>query len=181
MQLALHMIAIMSDIFLDRPSTVRVLRKGRYLFHQGDAIQHMFQIIEGEVQLIRRHKQGHTLILQRGLLGNILAEASLFTDTYHCDAVAVEISKVRYFSRKDVLTQFEDKPAFARTWANHLSSEVRAARFKTEILSQRTVAQRLDMWLLQNGTLPDKGSWKQLAAEIGTSPEALYREIAKRN
>lgn len=171
----------MSDNFFDLPSTGRVLRKGRYLFHQGDVVQHMFQIVEGEVQLIRRHRQGSILILQRGVQGNTLAEASLFTDTYHCDAVAAEVSKVRYFSRKDVLTQFEDNPAFARNWANHLSSEMRAARFKTEILSQRTVAQRLDMWLLQNGTLPDRGSWKQLAAEIGTSPEALYREIAKRH
>lgn len=58
---------------------------------------------------------------------------------------------------------------------------MRTARFKVEVLSQRTVAQRLDMWLLQNGGLPDKGDWKQLSAEIGTSPEALYREIAKRN
>jgi CRP/FNR family transcriptional regulator, dissimilatory nitrate respiration regulator len=43
------------------------------------------------------------------------------------------------------------------------------------------MAQRLEMWLLQNGTLPNKGNWKQVAAEIGTSPEALYCEIAKNN
>lgn len=170
----------MSKTFIDLPSAERVLRKGRYLFHQGDAVQHIFQIVVGEIQLIRRHRQGQKLILQRGLPGNILAEASLFTDTYHCDAVAAEVSKVRCFRRKDVLTQFEDNPAFARRWANHLASEVRAARFKAEVLSQRTVAQRLDMWLLQNGVLPDKGTWKHLAAEIGTSPEALYRDIAKR-
>lgn len=170
----------MSKTFIDLPSAERVLRKGRYLFHQGDAVQHMFQIVVGEVQLIRRHRQGQKLILQRGLPGNILAEASLFTDTYHCDAVAAEVSKVRCFMRKDVLMQFEGDHAFAKKWATYLASEVRSARFKAEILSQRTVAQRLDMWLLQNGTLPDRGSWKQLAAEIGTSPEALYRDIAKR-
>ncbi len=175
------MITVMSDSFFDLPSTERVLRKGRYLFHQSDAVQYMFQIVEGEVQLIRRHRQCHKLILQRGGRGNILAEASLFTDTCHCDAVAAEVAKVRCFSRKDVLTQFEDNPAFAKRWAIHLANEVRSARFKAEVLSQHKVAQRLDMWLLQNGVLPDKGTWKQLAAEIGTSPEALYREIAKRN
>jgi CRP/FNR family transcriptional regulator, dissimilatory nitrate respiration regulator len=174
------MIAVMSDNFFDLPATERVLRKGRYLFHQSDAVQHMFQIVESEVQLIRRDKQGHKLILQRGGQGNILAEASLFTNTYHCDAVAVEVSGVRCFSRNDVLKRFESDPIFTKQWATHLASEVRTARFKAEVLSQRTVAQHLDMWLLQNGVLPDKGTWKQLAAEIGTSPEALYREIAKK-
>ena len=28
--------------------------------------------------------------------------------------------------------------------------------------------------------LPAKGTWKTVANEIGTSPEALYRELAKR-
>lgn len=171
----------MSDILSDLPSTERVLRNGRYLFHQGDAVQYLYQVVEGEVQLIRRHRQGQKLILQRGVQGNILAEASLFVDTYHCDAVASVAGKVRCFARKDILIRFENDPLFARQWATYLASEVRTARFKAEVLPQRTVAQRLDMWMLQNGGLPDKGSWKQLAAEIGTSPEALYREIAKRS
>ena len=51
---------------------------------------------------------------------------------------------------------------------------------RAEILSLRTVAQRLSAWLELNGELPAKGEWLILAAEIGTSPEALYREIARR-
>jgi hypothetical protein len=35
------------------------------------------------------------------------------------------------------------------------------------------------MWLLQYDALPDKGNGKKLATEIRTSPEPLYREIAK--
>jgi CRP-like cAMP-binding protein len=174
------MIAVMSDIFSDLSSRERALPKGRYLFHQGDVVQSMFQIVEGEVQLIRRHRQGQKLILQRGQQGNILAEASLFTDAYHCDAIAAVGSKLRCFTRNDVLNQFESNPTFAKQWANHLAYEIRAARFKAEILSQRTVAHRLDTWLLQNGELPNKGNWKQLASEIGTSAEALYRELAAR-
>lgn len=174
------MISIMLDIFQDMPSTQRNVPRGRYLFHQGDDVQLMFMVIAGEVQLIRRHSQGQKLILQRGLPGNILAEASLFSNSYHCDAVAWVASKVKCFARKDVLTRFESDLLFARNWASYLASEVRTARFRTEVLSQRTVAQRLDMWLLQNNGLPAKGNWKQVAAEIGTSPEALYREITLR-
>lgn len=158
----------------------RALPKGRYLFRQGDLIQYMFQIVEGEVQLIRRHSDGQKLILQRGRQGSILAEASLFTDAYHCDAIVAVSARLRCLAREDILGRFECNPAFAKQWANHLAIEVRAARFRAEILFQRTVAKRLDMWLLQNGELPNKGNWKQLASEIGTSPEALYREIAKK-
>lgn len=175
------MIDVMSDIFSNLPFSDRALRKGRFLFHQGDAVQLLFQIIAGEVQLIRRHRQGQKLILQRGVKGNFLAEASLFADNYHCDAIAATHSKLRCYKRKDILVRFESDSDFAKRWANHLANEVRAARFKAEVLSQRTVAQRLDMWLLQNGELPNKGNWKQLASEIGVSSEALYRELTARS
>ena len=174
------MIDIMSTILSEIQFTERVLHKGRYLFHQGDDVQHLYEITSGEVQLIRRHRQGQKLILQRGHPGSILAEASLFTDIYHCDAVTADTTKLRCFPRKEVLERFETDHVFAKRWAIHLAHEVRSARFKAEVLSHRTVAQRLDMWLLQNESLPAKGNWKQLAAEIGTSPEALYREIASR-
>jgi hypothetical protein len=48
-------------------------------------------------------------------------------------------------------------------------------------LSLKTVAERLEGWLIwRGGGLPPKGAWKDIAAEIGVSPEALYRELAKR-
>ncbi len=52
---------------------------------------------------------------------------------------------------------------------------------RSEILSMRTVVKRLDAWLLSHGDrLPAKGEWKNLALQIGVSPEALYRELARR-
>jgi len=44
----------------------------------------------------------------------------------------------------------------------------------------KTVAERLGARLDWRGQLPPKGKWVELAAELGVSPEALYREIAKR-
>ena len=68
---------------------------------------------------------------------------------------------------------------FAKAWAMHLSGEVRNARLRSEILTLKTVAERLDAWLADRGQLPERGNWKAIAQEIGTSPEALYREIAR--
>ena len=42
------------------------------------------------------------------------------------------------------------------------------------------VSARLDAWLAWHGELPPRGDWKQLADQIGVSPEALYREMARR-
>jgi hypothetical protein len=49
-------------------------------------------------------------------------------------------------------------------------------------MSLRTVSERFDFWLAWNeGCLPEKGLWKNIAEEIGVSPEALYRELAVRS
>ena len=45
----------------------------------------------------------------------------------------------------------------------------------------RRLSDRLDAWLMMNlGKLPSKGGWLPLAAELGVTPEALYRELARR-
>jgi hypothetical protein len=43
----------------------------------------------------------------------------------------------------------------------------------------KTAAARLDGWMAWRGSLPRKGEWIGLAAQLGVSPEAVYREIAK--
>ncbi|MDE2444625.1 MAG: Crp/Fnr family transcriptional regulator [Alphaproteobacteria bacterium] len=162
------------------PHAVRILRKNQYLFHQGDVVTSMFLIEAGEARLIRRHLDGRTVILQRALVGSVLAEASLFSESYHCDAVANTRLTVRVIRRDQMKAMFENDKAFASVWASHLSDEVRQARLRAEILSLKTVSERLDAWIADKGTMPAKGYWKTVAQDIGTSAEALYREIAAR-
>ena len=60
-------------------------------------------------------------------------------------------------------------------------AEVQRARAQAETLSLKTVAERVDAWTtLNNGLPPPKGRWRQVASEIGVTPEALYRELARR-
>lgn len=162
------------------PHMQRVFRKGQYLFHQGDAVVSMFLIEAGEARLLRRQRGGAAIVLQRALPGSFLAEASLFTARYHCDATATTRISVRLISRTAMQKLFESYPAFAAAWASHLAGEVRSARLRAEILALRTVAERLNAWTAARGEFPPKGTWKTVAQEIGTSPEALYREIAQR-
>ena len=71
-------------------------------------------------------------------------------------------------------------PEFRKTWNFYLARQLQWSRQLVELMSQRTVEARLDIWLGMNGGLmPGKGQWADVADEIGTSPEALYRELAK--
>ena len=175
------MIEIMSNLLNDLSDVTRSLSVGTVLFRQGDKVSSMFQINDGEVHLVRNSKAGRSLILQRAHAGSIVAEASLFSIVYHCDAIVGSDTTLKSVSRAVLRRKFEADPAFARAWAVHLASEIRTARQRAEILSLRTVAERLSAWIDTNGSLPPKGEWKHLAQEIGTSPEALYRELAKQH
>lgn len=174
------MMDIMLNALQDMPHAERNFAVGQYLFHRGDRVQSIFAVKSGAVHLIRHTQGGNAVILQRAGPGAVLAEASMFATVYHCDAVATSAVATSVF-RKAVMQQrfFTDKD-FARTWASHLAKEIRNARLRSEILALRTVAERLDAWLAERGPLPEKGVWKAIAEDIGTSPEALYREIAKR-
>jgi CRP-like cAMP-binding protein len=179
------MIEIMSTGLADRlrsfPGRDRALAPGQYLFHRGDPVRVLYQVLAGEVRLTRHQTDGATLVLQRAVAGDILAEASLFVARYHCDAIAATASSVRSIATRVLRERLAREPGFAEAWSAHLAGLVQRARLRAEILSLKTVAAKLEAWLAWNeGTLPPKGDWKSLAAEIGTSPEALYRELGKR-
>lgn len=83
-------------------------------------------------------------------------------------------------SRADLRRRIAESPQLSEAWAGHLASEVQRARLHAEILSLKTVADRLDAWIAWNGAPPVKGRGAFVAMEIGITPEALYREMAKR-
>ncbi len=130
--------------------------------------------------LFRCQDNGTALILQRAGPNSILAEASLYSASYHCAARA-EVAAVTWaIPRAGLLARIEEDAELAIVWARHLAHEVQQARLQSEILSLKTVAARLDAWVSWHRSLPARGHWSTLAHEIGVSPEALYREIALR-
>lgn len=178
------MIAIMyADIltlFEAYGSPVSRLTAGAYLFHQGKQVESLFLVTGGEVQLVRHQTEGGALVLQRAQPGDILAEASVFAASYHCDAIARTDSTVKGIGKNRFLALFRDKPSLAEAWSARLAREIQTMRLRNEILSLRTVAERLDAWLAWHSEMPPRGEWNQIARQIAVSPEALYREVAKR-
>jgi CRP-like cAMP-binding protein len=175
------MIQIMLALLAEIPNSVRHMKQGQFLFHTGDRVTSVFVVQTGEVHLIRHHKFGGSAILQRALSNSILGEASLFSSNYHCDAIAQSDVMIQVFSKSKVLEQLRRSPTLAVALAEYLAIEVRQQRQRAEILSLKSVSQKLDAWLASNGVLPPRGTVKYVAIEIGVTPEALYREISIRN
>ncbi len=153
---------------------------GAPIFHLGDAVRLVHFVRRGTIHLVRHQDDGAALILQRAEAGSILAEASVYSDRYHCDARAESAAITWAVARKDLRHHLEARPEFSQAWSRHLAHEVQRARLHAEILSLKTVEARLSAWMTLNGVLPAKGQRRRVADEIGVSSEALYREIAKR-
>ncbi len=171
------MIAIMSVSFFEQ---VRALAAplvmqdaGERLFREGQPVTHLHLVRSGEVLLER--------VLQRAAADDVLAEASVFAERYHCDAVVTATAGIARIALSDLHEAARLDPTLMTGFARHLAQQLQRARHQAELLALRGVGDRLDAWLgLNGGTLPDKGRWRDLAAALAVTPEALYREIAKR-
>lgn len=179
------MIAIMQNVFFQQlgniPSKIVRLEKGALLFERADPVRDFHRVVRGEVHLLRRQLDGASFVLQRAGTGDIVAEASLSSSKYHCAAEVVTAGAVEIWSAEHVRRMLQRDSIAAEGYALHLASQLRDARMRAEILSQRRVGERLDAWLAwHDGQLPQKGRLARLAHDLNVSAEALYRELARR-
>jgi len=154
--------------------------RGELLFHAGNKPRGMLFLLAGEVRLVRISHDGGEVILQRSHCG-FVAEASLNTPAYHCDAVAVSDGEllgfpIGPFRRALEMSDFRD------LWISLLSRQVRTLRACCERLALNGTAERVIHYLQSEEcagvvTLPrTKKAW---AAELGVSHEGLYRTLAR--
>lgn len=179
------MIAIMSNDCFERLATLaddaRSLAGGERLFSRGTPVRRLFLVEAGAVRLQRDTVEGGSLVLQRAGPGRVLAEASLQAPRYHCDATATCDARVLSLGIGAAATALRDDAGLAAAWAAMLAQELQATRARAALLRLRGVGARLDAWLaLNDANLPPHGRLRGLADEIGVTPEALYRELARR-
>lgn len=177
------MIAIMSDDRIDAffaAAPVRRFQPGEAIFRRDDAARSAYWLEAGVVELSRTSADGARVALHRATGPCWLAEASLFAERFHCDGEAVSLCAVRVLPKRALLETFAASPALATDALRLLSGQLRDARARAELLTLKTVAERLDAWIACFGEKPEESPWSAVAAEIGVSPEALYRELARR-
>jgi CRP-like cAMP-binding protein len=161
----------------------RKLKAGEPLFHLGDKTTGMFEVVAGRVRLTRVDRSGRETVLYVAGPGETIAEASLFSPAYHCDAAAATDAVVRVYPKPAVLAAFAKDPKAAQAFSATLARQVMSLRTRLAQRDIRSARERLRHYLSLNTGADGRnvtlsGTLKDLAAELGLTHEALYRTLA---
>lgn len=162
----------------------RKLREGEMLFRIGQRTAGLYEIVSGRVKLVRVDRSGRETVLHNASAGDTLAEASLFSARYHCDAVAATPATVRLYPKAAVLAQLRRSPDAAQSFIARMARQVMGLRTQLARRNIRSARERLRHFLVLNvgadgRTVELPGTLKELAAELGLTHEALYRTLAR--
>ena len=174
-----------SEFDLLPPDAARRLAvdRGAAVFLSEDPARGLFQVASGRVRLVRHAADGSAVTLHVARDGETFAEASLFAERYHCDAIADLPSTVLQFDKALVLAHLAADPERAARWIAHLSRQVQALRGQVAVLGLKSAGDRLLAFLrMQAGpgrTAVVDRPWKAIATELGLTHEAVYRGLAR--
>lgn len=149
-------------------------KKSSYVFHQEDHTTGLYFVVKGCVHLIRVNEHGEDVVIHRALEGETFAEASIFSDNYHCSALAVDDTKLIKIHKNAVLDEISSNADFALYLSKRFAMQVQAQRRLREILSIRNASERVFAGMCI-GMLD--GPINAFASEIGLTHEATYRAL----
>lgn len=160
---------LLPDTDLNRLNAVA----GEVLFREGDTTRGIFVCVVATVHLARVGPDGESITLHRAGPGQALAEASLYADQYHCDAVDKESGKIIHIP-KSVILRHLPNPEFANAYIKYMSQQVQQYRGLLEIISIRSATERVYAALVA-GLLD--GNVMDLSPKIALTHEATYRSL----
>ncbi|NNJ68343.1 MAG: Crp/Fnr family transcriptional regulator [Boseongicola sp.] len=145
----------------------------RTLFRQGEVTKGLYVVLSGRVHLERVGPNGERFVIHRAMAGSSFAEASVFSERYHCDAVVMEAGEVVRIDKAAVLAAFANA-GFARAYGRQASRQIQAQRQLLEIVGIRSAEDRVLAGLVA-GLLD--GTVVEFAALLHLSHEATYRAL----
>ncbi len=169
------------------PSELKIkslnLSKGESLFDQGDVVSNIYLIKSGRIKLTRHIIDGSSLILHIGNVGEIIAEASMFSKKYHCTALCDQNSEVSFVNKQDLLQLLAQKPEEMMRLLALFSRQIRDLRSINEIKNIRSANERILSYIRsnldENKRMSLQVSLKDMAHYIGLAHETFYRELKK--
>jgi CRP-like cAMP-binding protein len=143
------------------------------IFREGDTTRGIFVCIDAAVHLVRVGPDGESITLHRAGPGQALAEASLFAERYHCDAVVKGSGQIVHVPKSVILAHLSD-PGFANAYTKYMSQQVKQYRGLLEIMSIRSATERVYAALVA-GLLD--GTVMEFSTKIALTHEATYRSL----
>lgn len=161
----------------------RWLATGEMLFRQGDQATAIFAVKAGRVKLVRHTSEGVALSLHVARSGESFAEAALFSELYHCDAVAELSSQVEIYPKFACLQVLKQQPEIAQEFIALLSYQVQELRNRLELRNVRSARDRILQYLSlikeHGNTITFDRPLKDIAGDLGLAHEVFYRTLAQ--
>jgi len=168
------------------PSAVRrqTLAKGETLFFQGDATFAIFVVRRGRVRLVRHLADGRTMALYIAHDGDTFSEAALFSEIYHCDAIADVDCDIEIHAKAPLLQALEGDTEASRVFMAHMARQVIGLRSRLEVRNIRSAKERVMQFIQLEISEPDMHvtftrPLKDIASDIGLTHETFYRTLAE--
>lgn len=166
------------------PARHHELVSGDALFRAGNRVSRFFFVSEGVVKLMRPLETGSSAIMQVARRGEWLAEASLFSPRYHCDAVCARNSVLISVSKVELIARLGTDGDQAMALAQWMAIRLREVRQLHEIVRVRGAKARVIRWLEwkceeRSGRFDLDSTWSEIADELALTREALYRVLAE--
>ncbi len=161
----------------------RRLKKGEVLFRRNQTVTAIHRVERGLLRLERRTFDGRLLVLRDAGVGELLAEAALFSQTYHCDASAAQPSVVSICARSRFLEAMSNDARLAMAFARLVARQLQSVRQRLELRNVRSAGDRIMLYLElyadpESSVLDVSGPLQDIAAELGLTREAFYRSLA---
>jgi CRP-like cAMP-binding protein len=160
------------------------LAAGEALFHCGDESRGCYFVVQGNVRLLRRTRDGGETLIHLARTGTTFAEAAIFAPHYHCEAVALSQATGLLLRKACIERLFANDIDFARQLSISFARSVQSLRRTIEIRAIRPARERV---LAAIGDHEEAGSaglenlppLKSIAQQIGLTHEAFYRAVAE--
>jgi CRP-like cAMP-binding protein len=163
---------------------IRALARGEPLFRQGEQASAIFLVLRGRLRMIRTLASGDQVTIHTGRAGELFAEGALFSDTYQCDAVAAETTRVRACGKAEMLTAVRNSPDSMLVLVERLTRLLHHARAMLELRNIRSAEERI-LQHLRLSSRPGSPNvvvfdrpLSEVAADLGLTHEAYYRALA---
>lgn len=123
---------------------LKSLKKGKYLYFEGDDVTHLFLIESGVVRLTRVLEDGRRQVIAFGYPGDIIGFPA--GDTHHTDCDALSEAKLCVIPRKALSNSHHD-PELHRVLIDAALAEISAMQDHFMMLGRKSAAEKVASFL----------------------------------
>ena len=165
-------------------TTRRELKRGDFLFRQGEQPSGFHAVVHGRIELRARSPHGRERVTDIVGAGRSFGEAIMFLDKpYIVSAQALGDALVLHVAKDAVFAELERSPAFGRRIIATLSAKLHAAARELDTYALGSGEQRFAAWLLRAAPAAERGAVtvtlpgakRAIASRINLSAEHLSR------